>query len=279
MAEITAKLVNELRGKTGLGMMECKKALVETSGDVEKAIDFFRKKGVKTSITDRAANEGRVNVAVSTDRKRGAIVEINCNTDFTAKSEPLAQIAATAVQKLLADPSALLADDPAIREAMVSVAQQTGENVRIGRSATLSSAAGTVGSYIYSVGGKGKIGVLVAVSGHASEDLILNLGVHIAASRPIAMTRQEISPQIIAREKEIAIEQAKSTGKPQQIAEKIADGKMNSFYAEKVLLDQPFANAEVYKGTVAEFLKSKGATLEKYARLEVGQGGEMMNDK
>jgi elongation factor Ts len=279
MAEITAKLVNELRGKTGLGMMECKKALVETSGDVEKAIDFFRKKGVKTSITDRAANEGRVNVAVSTDRKRGAIVEINCNTDFTAKSEPLAQIAATAVQKLLADPSALLADDPAIREAMVSVAQQTGENVRIGRSATLSSAAGTVGSYIYSVGGKGKIGVLVAVSGQASEDLILNLGVHIAASRPIAMTRQEISPQIIAREKEIAIEQAKSTGKPQQIAEKIADGKMNSFYAEKVLLDQPFANAEVYKGTVAEFLKSKGATLEKYARLEVGQGGEMMNDK
>jgi elongation factor Ts len=274
MAEITAKLVNELRGKTGLGMMECKKALVETSGDVEQAIDYFRKKGVKTSITDRAANEGRVNVAVSSDRKRGAIVEINCNTDFTARSEPLAKIAQDAAQKLLADSSALLSDDPAIRDALVSVAQQTGENVRIGRSATLSSPAGTVGSYVYSVGGKGKIGVLVAFSGQVSEELILNLGVHIAASRPIAMTRKEISPQIVAKEKEIAIEQAKSTGKPQQIAEKIADGKMNSFYAEKVLMDQPFANAEVYKGTVADFLKSKSVTLEKYARLEVGQGGE-----
>jgi elongation factor Ts len=274
MADITAKLVNELRSKTGLGMMECKKALVETSGDVEKAVDYFRKKGVKTSITDRAANEGRVNAAVSTDRKRGAIVEINCNTDFTAKDETVAKVAAAAAQKLLADPTVLLADDPEIREALVTVSQQTGENVRVGRTATLSSTAGTVGSYVYSVGGKGKIAVLVAVSGKGDEELILNLGVHIAASRPIAMTRKEISPQIIAKEKEIAIEQAKATGKPQQIAEKIADGKMNSFYAEKVLVDQQFANPEVFKGTVAEFLKSKGATLEKYSRVEVGQAGE-----
>lgn len=274
MADITAKLVNELRSKTGLGMMECKKALVETSGDVEKAVDYFRKKGVKTSITDRAANEGRVNAAVSTDRKRGAIVEINCNTDFTAKDETVAKVAAAAAQKLLADPTVLLADDPEIREALVTVSQQTGENVRVGRTATLSSTGGTVGSYVYSVGGKGKIAVLVAVSGKGDEELILNLGVHIAASRPIAMTRKEISPQIIAKEKEIAIEQAKATGKPQEIAEKIADGKMKSFYAEKVLMDQEFANAEVYKGTVANFLKSKGATLEKYRRLEVGQAAE-----
>ena len=96
MAEITAKMVNELRGKTGLGMMECKKALTETGGDIEKAIDYFRKKGVKTSITERAATEGRVAAAVSPDRKRGVIVEINCNTDFTAKSEPVGKIAADA---------------------------------------------------------------------------------------------------------------------------------------------------------------------------------------
>ena len=101
MAEITAKLVNELRGKTGLGMMECKRALAETSGDVEKAIEYFRKKGVKTSITARAANEGRVAAAVSDDAKRGAIVEINCNTDFTAKSDPVARIAEAAARKLL----------------------------------------------------------------------------------------------------------------------------------------------------------------------------------
>jgi elongation factor Ts len=274
MAQITAKQVNELRGKTGLGMMECKKALTETGGDVEKAIEYFRKKGVKTSITERAANEGRVNAVVSSDRKRGAIVEVNCNTDFTAKSEPLSKIAAAAAGKLLADPTALLANDPAINEALVSVAQQTGENVRIGRTASLTTAAGTIGSYVYSVGEKGKIAVLVAVSGNGDEELIRNLGVHIAAARPIAMTRQEISPQIIAKEKEIAIEQAKATGKPQEIAEKIADGKMKSFYGEKVLMDQEFANVEVYKGTVANFLKSKGATLEKYRRLEVGQAAE-----
>jgi elongation factor Ts len=109
MPEITAKLVNELRGKTGLGMMECKKALTETAGDVEKAIDYFRKKGVKTSISERAATEGRVAAAVSADHKLGAIAEINCNTDFTAKNETVGKIAAAAAQKLLANPSANLA--------------------------------------------------------------------------------------------------------------------------------------------------------------------------
>ncbi|MGD0461504.1 MAG: translation elongation factor Ts [Tepidisphaeraceae bacterium] len=271
MAEISAKLVNELRGKTGLGMMECKKALTETGGDVEKAIDYFRKKGVKTSITERAATEGRVALAVSPDRKRGVIVEINCNTDFTAKSEPVAKIAAAAVAKLLANPKTILADDPAIKTELVSVAQQTGENVQMGRSASLATETGAVGSYLYTVSGKGKIAVLLALVGNADEDLFRNIGMHIVAARPLAMTRQDVSPEIIAREKEIAVEQAKATGKPPEIAEKIAVGKLNSFYAEKVLLDQEFIPAEVFKGSVANLLKTKGATLEKYVRLEVGQ--------
>ena len=271
MPEITAKLVNELRSKTGLGMMECKKALSETAGDVQKAIDYFRKKGVKTSITQRAASEGRVAVAVSPDRKHGVIVEINCNTDFTAKSDPVAKIAAAAAERLLADPSLKLADDPAIKEQLVAVSQQTGENVIFGRSATLSTAAGAVGSYVYSVAGKGKSAVLIALGPKADEDLFRNLGMHIVAARPIALSRQDVPSDVVAHEKEIAVEQAKATGKPPEIAEKIALGKLNSFYAERVLLDQEYINPEVFKGSVANYLKAKGATLERYVRIEVGQ--------
>jgi elongation factor Ts len=271
MAEITAKLVNELRSKTSLGMMECKKALTETGGDIEKAIDYFRKKGVKTSITERAATEGRVALAISPDRKHGVIIEINCNTDFTAKSEPVAKIATSAANKLLANPKANLADDASIKTELVSVSQQTGENVQIGRSASLATETGSIGSYLYTVAGKGKSAVLLAMAGKTDEDLFRNIGMHIVAARPLAMSRQDVSPEIIAREKEIAVEQAKATGKPQEIAEKIAIGKLNSFYAEKVLLDQEYINPEVFKGSVANFLKSKGATLEKYIRLEVGQ--------
>ena len=271
MADITAKMVNDLRNKTGLGMMECKKALTETSGDVEKAIEYFRKKGVKASITERAASEGRVAVAIASDRKRGVIVEINCNTDFAAKSETVGKLAGMAAEKFLADPSIKLADDPAIKDQLVSISQQTGENVTIGRSVALSTATGVVGSYVYTVAGKGKSAVLIALAAKAEDDLYRNLGMHIVASRPIAMTRADVSPETVAKEKEIAVEQAKATGKPQEIAEKIAIGKLNSFYAERVLLDQEYINGEVFKGSVANYLKSKGATLEKYVRIEVGQ--------
>jgi elongation factor Ts len=271
MADITAKLVNELRNKTGLGMMECKKALTESAGDVDKAIESFRKKGVKTSITERAATEGRVSIAISPDRKRAVAVEINCNTDFTAKSDPVAKIAQKAADKLLADPNAKIADDPSIKAEMVSVAQQTGENVQIGRGVSLISSSGTIGTYLYTVAGKGKIAVLMALAPKAEDDVSLNIGMHITALKPIALARQEVAPDLIAKEKEIALEQATASGKPQNIAEKIAEGKMNSFFAEKVLLDQEFVKPDVFKGSVANLLKSKGVTLEKYVRLEVGQ--------
>jgi len=271
MADITAKMVNDLRSKTGLGMMECKKALTETSGDVDKAIEYFRKKGVKASITERAASEGRVAAAVSPDHKRGVIVEINCNTDFAAKSETVGKLAAFAAEKFLADPSINLAADPAIKDQLVSISQQTGENVTIGRSVALSTTGGAIGSYVYTVAGKGKSAVLMALAAKAEDNLFSNLGMHIVAARPIAMTRADVSPETVAKEKEIAVEQAKATGKPQNIAEKIAEGKLNSFYAERVLLDQEYINGEVFKGSVANYLKSKGATLEKYVRIEVGQ--------
>jgi len=272
MAEITASKVNELRSKTGLGMMECKKALTESAGDIEQAIANLRKKGIKTSITERAATEGRVAAAVSPDRKRAAAVELVCNTDFTAKSEVLAKIADEAVQQLLSNPSRNLEDDAHIKSQLTAIAQQTGENVQLGRTAVLDApAGGTVGSYLYSTAGKGKIAVLMATSSAAGTDVLNQLGMHIAAARPLSMNRDQVPKDIVAKEREIAVEQAKATGKPQQIAEKIAEGKLNAFYAERVLLDQDFINAEVFKGKVADFLKGKGAALQKYVRLEVGQ--------
>jgi elongation factor Ts len=269
MAEITAKLVNDLRAKTGQGMMECKKALQETGGDLDKAIDYFRKKGVKASLTERTASEGRVIGAASGDRKAAALVEVNCNTDFTAKSEPVQKVGQAAAQLLLKNASANVAEDPTVKGELTSVAQTTGENVKIGKTAVLSNPAGSVGLYLYGI--TGKIGVIMSFSGNAGDELVKQLGGHIAFARPIGLTRDTVPADLVAKEREIAVEQAKATGKPQQIAEKIAEGKLNSFFAERVLLDQEFFNAQVFKGTVANYLKQNGVTLEKYVRLEVGQ--------
>ncbi|HEX4125763.1 MAG TPA: translation elongation factor Ts [Tepidisphaeraceae bacterium] len=271
MSQISARAVNELRNRTGQGMMECKKMLTESGGDIEKAIEGFRKKGVKASILERAATEGRIVGAVAPSGKIAALVEVNCNTDFTAKSEPILALARNAANALLADSAKDVKADPSLTAAAAEVARQTGENVQIGRTAVLSNSAGKVGLYLYETAGKGKIGVLVSVSGDASQELINDLGMHIAAARPLALDRNGIPADVVAKEREIAIEQAKATGKPQQIAEKIAEGKMRTFYEEKALLDQPFINAEKFKGSVAAMLKGKGVTLNEYVRLEVGQ--------
>ncbi len=269
MATISASLVNELRQKTGQGMMECKKALQETEGDVEKAIEYFRKKGVKTSITERQAGEGRISVGVTPDQKTAVAVEVNCNTDFTAKSDVVQEALKNAVAKLLANPTADVKNDPQIKETLTAAAQRTGENIQIGRTLMLTAPNGWVGTYLYA--NTGKIAVLMSFTGKPDAELVTQVGGHIAFARPLGLNRSDVPAEIVAKEREIAIEQAKATGKPQQIAEKIAEGKLNSFYAERVLLDQEFFNASAFKGTIAALVKSKGATLEKFIRIEVGQ--------
>jgi elongation factor Ts len=272
MADITAKLVNDLRAKTGLGMMECKKALTEANGNLDTAIDNLRKKGVKASITERAASEGRVGVKTSPDGKRSAIVEILCNTDFTAKSDPVASTLAKALDLLLANPDTNVAESAEIKSVVTATAQQTGENVQVGRSAVISNPAGRAGAYLYAI--SSKIGVLVSLSGNTAnvtDELLIDLGGHIAFARPLALSREGLPADLVAKEREIAVEQAKATGKPQQIAEKIAEGKLNSFFAERALLDQEFFNAQKYKGSIGKMLEAKGLKLEKYVRVEVGQ--------
>jgi elongation factor Ts len=193
---------------------------------------------------------------------------LNCNTDFTAKSEAFTQLGTKAARALLANPTADLAASSEIAAGVTQLAQQTGENVKVGKTASLSG--GTAGLYLYGI--TGKIGVLMSFGGNANDELIKQLGGHIAFARPVGLTRAEVPADLVAKEKELAVEQAKATGKPQQIAEKIAEGKMNSFFAERVLLDQEFFNASVFKGSIANYLKQNNVTLEKYVRIEVGQG-------
>ncbi|MCS7034338.1 MAG: translation elongation factor Ts [Phycisphaerae bacterium] len=267
--QITAAMVNELRARTGQGMMECKKMLQETAGDIQKAIDEFRKRGVKSSITERVSGEGRVHAGVSGDRKTAAAVAILCNTDFTARSEPMTQLLAKAVAKLLDNPSASLEQDAEIQGDITSMAQTTGENVKLGKVVTLQNPEGVTGAYVYPI--TSKIGVLMALRGKADEELIRSLGGHISFARPLGLTRDAIPADLVARERELAVEAAKATGKPQQIAEKIAEGKLNSFFAERVLLDQEFFNPQAFKGTVGAMLKQAGVELLRYERVEIGK--------
>ena len=271
MAQITAALVNELRSRTGQGMMECKKMLSEAGGDIDKAIDAFRKKGVKDSVLQRSATEGRVVGIRAEDGKSAALAEVNTNTDFTAKSEPVLALAGKAARLLLNNPGTDISQAQQINADVTETAQKTGENVRIGKTAVLSNPVGKVGMYLYGI--TGKIGVLVSVSANASDDLIRDLCLHITAAKPLALAlnREGLAPELVAKERQLAVEQAVATGKPQQIAEKIAEGKLRSFYEERVLLEQPFVNPEKYKGSVGQYLKSQNVTLEDYVRIEVGQ--------
>src|SRR5262245_28697456 len=147
MAQITAAQVNELRNKTGLGMMECKKLLTEAEGNVDKAIDIARKKGVKTSITERQAGEGRIAVGTSSDNKHSFAVEVNCNTDFTAKSDVVTNIMKAGIEKFRSNPKADLKNDPQMQQMLTAASQQTGENVQLGQAVSMAPPTGPAGAY------------------------------------------------------------------------------------------------------------------------------------
>jgi elongation factor Ts len=270
MAEITASLVNELRAKTGQPMMACKKVLTEAQGDIAKAVEIFRKMGVKDSVTARVTSEGRVFGAISPDGKLGAIVSVNANTDFTAKSDLIKGLGQEAIKILLTNPKADATSEPAIKEKVTAAAQTTGENVHIGRTAVAAAPeGGKVALYTYAI--TGKIAVLMVFSAAPSDELISDIGGHIAFAKPLALDRSGVPADVVAKEREIAVEQAKATGKPQQIAEKIAEGKLNAFFKEKTLLDQDFFNAAKFKGSIADYLKQNKLSLVSYTRVELGQ--------
>ncbi len=277
---ISASLVKELRERTGAGMMECKKALVETGGDLEAAIEHMRKQGLAKADkkAGRIAAEGLVVISSSADRKRAAIVEVNCETDFVAGGDEFRsfaqQLGELALATLPADLDALLAaplsGGASVEETRRALVARIGENISVRRFEVVDS-AGIVGSYVHGT----RIGVLVAVEG-GDEALARDLAMHIAASRPQYIDESGISPQYLEKEREILIEQARGEGKPAEIMAKMVEGRLRKQLAEITLVGQPFVKDPERK--VGKLLADAGATVKAFTRFEVGEGIEKKAD-
>jgi elongation factor Ts len=278
---ISAAMVKDLRERTGLGMMECKAALTETHGDMNAAIDLLRKKaGAKVEKkAGRTAAEGAVGVYLSADRKLAALVEVNSETDFVAKGDDFqafANAVATAIAKHNpADVSAVndikLDSGETVAKIREGLVAKLGENIGVRRFVRLAAKSGQVASYVH---GR-KIGVLVEVAG-GDETLARDIAMHIAASKPECVSKEQVPAELIAKEKEIFSAQAAQSGKPANIIEKMVEGRINKFLAEITLLGQPFVKDP--DSSVEKLLKGKGATVAGFTRYEVGEGIEKKTD-
>ena len=279
MAEITAGMVKELREATGLGMMECKKALVESGGDLKKAEELLRiKSGAKASkVAGRVASEGAVGVHIAADGKSGAMVEVNCETDFVAKDTNfvafVSSVAAAAATGSAQDVDALGAGAcaggtvSAVREGLV---MKLGENISVRRFVRV-AAKGRLAHYLHG----SKIGVLIDFEG-GDDQLGKDLAMHIAASKPICVDSTQVPAETIAKEREIYSAQAKESGKPDNIVAKMVEGRIAKFLAEVTLLGQPFVKNP--DETVEKLLKGKQAKVHAFHMYVVGEGIEKKKD-
>jgi elongation factor Ts len=274
MSEISASLVKELREMTGLGMMECKKALAEASGDLRKAEEILRvKSGAKASkAAGRIAAEGVIGAYVSADAKLGALVELNCETDFVAKNAEFLAFAKTLAELVAksnpADVEALgklPCEGGTVEAKRQALVQRIGENISIRRFRRMQTAA-RLTQYLHGV----KIGVLVDHDG--AEELGKDLAMHIAFAKPQYMNKADVPADIVAREREIAAARARETGKPAEIVAKMVEGGVNKFLSDVTLFGQPFVKDD--KLTVEKFLASKKARVLGYAFFVVGEGIE-----
>lgn len=270
MAEVTASLVKELRERTGLGMMECKKALVEAEGDIEKAIEELRKSsGMKAAKkAGRTAADGVVVAKVAADGSYGLLLEVNSETDFVARDSNFLEFVNKVSDKAFAskqsDIAALM--DGELEAARQALVQKIGENITVRRARVATAANGVVGYYVHSTG---KIAVLVALKGGDAE-LAKDIAMHVAAVNPQVVRQEDMSADVIAKEKEIYTAQAAESGKPADIIEKMVLGRVKKFLAENALLDQPFVKDP--ETTVGALVKKAGADVVEFVRFEVGEG-------
>ena len=291
MAAITASLVKELREKTGAGMMDCKKALTETEGDVESAVDWLRAKGLSAveKKSGRIAAEGLV--AVSVDGAQGAVVEINSETDFVARNEDFQALVAEAADlglKAEGDLDTLKAAQTAggksVEEAVNNAIATIGENMNLRRYAISNVSNGVIASYVHGAvkPGMGRIGVLVALESTGDAGKLADIGkqvaMHVAASAPKATTRDDVDSADIQREREVLTAQAKESGRPDNIIEKMVEGRLRKFYEESVLTEQAFVidPDKTVGAAVEEVAKEIGApiTVKGFVRMAIGEGVE-----
>ncbi|MDL2226192.1 translation elongation factor Ts [Deltaproteobacteria bacterium OttesenSCG-928-M10] len=286
--EITAKMVKELRDKTNSGMMDCKKALAECSGDLEKAVDWLRQKGLMTARkrAGRATREGLIVAGVSPDQKKAALVELNCETDFVAKNEAFQKLAVDIVDVLLtsdapADTEALLARPMnscagSIDDNLKALVGTIGENMNLRRFAVGEANGGSfMHTYIH---GPGRLGVMIELAaekpGPAAEDLAHNLAMHIAAASPVALTPEEVPADILEREKGVFRAKLAESGKPEDMWDKIMVGQVKKFYSEVVLLEQAYVKDD--KKTITQVLKDAAAEsgkveIKSFSRFQLGE--------
>ncbi len=297
MAEITAALVKELREKSGAGMMDCKKALQENNGDVEQSMDWLRTKGLSKAAkkSDRIAAEGLVAVAV--EGTRGAVVELNAETDFVSRNElfqaaarKVAQVALTAGSDVAAINAGKTADGEVVSEMITSLIATIGENMLVRRAMTFEVSQGAVASYVHNAAapGLGRIGVLVALESAGDPVALQELGRKIAMhvcgtpTPPLALTAEEVDQAAVEKERAIFTEQALESGKPPQVVEKMVEGRIRKFLEEVVLLKQPFVMNpdQTVEQLVAESAKALGSpiTVKGFARLALGEGVEKKTD-
>lgn len=274
---ISAVMVKELRERTGSGMMECKKALVETNGDMELAIENMRKSGLAKADkkSGRIAAEGIIGVKVSDDGKTVVMADVNCETDFVAKADDFVKFVGSITTALLTAPvktddelsSMPLADGQTVEELRRSLIAKLGENITVRRFQKYQTASGGTACYLHG----SKIGVIIELTA-ADPELGKDIAMHIAASKPICVSEDEVSPETIEKEKEIFRAQAAESGKPADIIEKMVTGRISKFFGEITLLGQPFIKDD--KLTVAKLVASKGNSVVGFTRFEVGEGIE-----
>lgn len=277
---ISAALVKEMRERTGLGMMECKKALTEANGDIEAAIDLMRKAGAARADkkAGRTAADGAIILSASPDGRTVALTEVNSETDFVAKDAGFLAFAQAVGERVLSDApadveqlSALALDGATVEETRQQLVAKIGENIRVRRFVRRQTTSGVIGSYLHG----SRIGVLVELEGG---DLALarDIAMHVAASRPLCVSADQIPADVLAREKEIYDAQAAESGKPEDIRAKMVEGRIRKYAAEVTLLGQPFVKDP--ETTVEQLLKKAGAKVLGFDRLEVGEGIEKQAD-
>ncbi len=274
---ITAAMVKDLRERTGAGMMECKKALTEADGDIEKAIEAMRKSGAAKAVkkAGRVAAEGQVIINISDDKKSAAVVEVNCETDFVGKDENFIRFAeelgAIALREAVEDAAALSASEMAngqtVEDARQELVSKIGENIQVRRVQQMTASEGEFGSYRHGV----RIGVVVEVAG-GDEALARDIAMHIAAIKPVCVDESEVPADLLEKERAIFAAQAKESGKPDNIVEKMVSGRMKKYLKEITLLGQPFVKNP--DQTIEALLKDADAKVLQFSRMEVGEGIE-----